>query len=116
MDFSINAKAVTGTRYMAITGSLYSNKAGYSMLRDSTITGVVVQIDNLSGTFNINIHKNNGTTPIYSVSLTNENQKIIKDVNIDLDEGDFVQAIVQNVNSSISYPNVLLEYGWRTTY
>jgi len=116
MDFGINAKKIKGKRYMASTGKFYSNLSGKKLLRDATITSISIQTSNVQATFDIHLHKNKVTDSIYSVSLVNEESKIVDNVNFDLFKNDFIQVSILNNNVDINYPEVLIEYCWRTTY
>lgn len=116
MSFSINAKNVTGKRYMAIADKFYSNVTGKKLLRNSTITAISVQTNNIQCTCQINLHKNKNSTSIYSINLVNENSKIIENINFDLLENDFIQVSIENNSTGINYPEILIEYCWRTTY
>jgi len=115
MNFGINAKNIKGKRYMASTGKFYSNLSGSNLLRNATITSISVQTANI-GTFDIHLHKNKVNDSIYSISLNNNDSKIVDNINFDLFQGDFLQVSIDNNNTTINYPEILIEYCWRTTY
>lgn len=115
LSFGINAKNITGKRYMS-TGKLYSNLSGQKLLRDITITGISVQTGNVQCTFNVHLHKNSNTNSIYSVSLFNEASKVVDNINFDASKDDFIQMSIENNNIGVSYPEVMIEYSWRTVY
>jgi hypothetical protein len=115
MDFGINAKNIKGKRYMASTGRFYSNLSGSNLLRDATITSISIQTSNI-GSFDINLHKNKINNSIYSISINNDNSKIVDNINFDLFRGDFLQVSLDNNNIAINYPEILIEYCWRITY
>lgn len=117
MTFSVNAKKISGKRYMALNGIFYSNSSGKKLLRDAVITTIGVQTGNFQCTFDINIHKNNSDNIIYSVSLLNEPSKIIENINFDLNKNDYIQVSLDNSDVvNVSYPEIIIEYCWRTTY
>lgn len=115
-SFNINAKNIIGSRRYMSNGKLYSNLSGSKVLRDATITGVSVQTGNVQCSFGVNLHKNNSTDIIYFVSLLNENSKVVDGINFDLYKDDFVQVSINNNDIGVNYPEVLIEYCWRTTY
>jgi len=115
ISFGIAAKSIVGKRY-ATTGNFYSNLSGQKLLRDVTITGISVQTNNIQCTFLINIHKNKNTNSIYQVNLLNENSKVIDNIDFDLFKDDFLQVSIDNNDVPVSYPEILIEYCWRTTY
>jgi len=115
LSFGINAKNITGNRYMS-TGKLYSNLSGQKLLRDITITGISVQTGNFQCTFNVHIHKNGNTNSIYSVNLFNEASKVVDNINFDAYKDDFIQMSIENSDIGVSYPEISVEYSWRTTY
>jgi len=117
MSFCINAKNIKGKRYMAHNGNFYSNVSGKSLIRDSTITSISIQTDNLQCTFDVNIHKNKEPFSIYTINLNNVGSKILDDINFDLNKGDFIQLSMENSDiMGIRFPEILIEYCWRRAY
>ena len=110
--FGIDHKNISNNRWLRIVGGSTSNTTGYKIPRNGIITSITVQTDSTS-TCSFKIKKNGNPTDICSIDLTNENSKTIDDLDIDLDLGDWLQAFVEILSSSVNYPEILLEIAWR---
>ncbi|MBT8315313.1 MAG: hypothetical protein KJP26_12710 [Maribacter sp.] len=80
------------------------------MVRDGTITAITAQ-SNASQTWTLEIRKNDATTVITSLNMTAQTGNHSNSLNIDINEGDYIQAYCNG--SSIDYPQTLIEIAWR---
>ena len=87
-----------------------SDKTGWRMIRNGTITAITVQGD-ANQTYSIQIRKNNVATAIATLTVTNAQGNHSTTINTDFDEGDFLQCYLNG--NSIDFPQVLIETTWR---
>lgn len=78
------------------------------MLRDDIITGITAQT-NSNDSWNLLILKNDGSTSIAHITLSNEAGKHANNINVN--EGDFIQAYC--LGSNINNPLASREFAWR---
>jgi len=100
-------------QYLGLFGytTFASNNAGFRVTKNSTITSISTQL-NAVGTCVIEIRKNDGTAIIASHTLTAVIGGHNANLNIDVNEGDYLQAYITNVNT-VSYPMSLIELKYR---
>ena len=92
-------------------GSL-SDTNGWRMIRNGTITAITVQSNNVD-TFDIQIRSNDNAAPITTFTVTNAEGDHDTTLNIDFNEGDFLQCFLPAVPGGVSNPQVLIEIAWR---
>ncbi|MCD8400064.1 hypothetical protein [Tenacibaculum finnmarkense] len=102
--------ANTGNEYLRQFNGAQSNRNGWRMIRNGTITAISAQT-NINQTWTLEIRKNDGTTAIASLTITNQQGNHNNTLNIDVNEGDFIQAYCNG--SSVDYPETLIEIAWR---
>ncbi|MBQ4822267.1 hypothetical protein [Aquimarina sp. MMG016] len=98
--------------YLRQFNGAQSNNNGWRMIRDGTITAITVQSNNVD-TFDIEIENNDNTTPIFTFTITNAEGGHNNTVNVDFNEGDFLQCFLPNVAGGVAFPQVLIEIAWR---
>ncbi|MBE7647605.1 hypothetical protein [Tenacibaculum finnmarkense] len=102
--------ANTGNEYLRQFNGAQSNRNGWRMIRNATITAISAQTD-INQTWTLEIRKNDGTTAIASLTITNQQGNHNNTLNIDVNEGDFIQAYCNGTN--VSHPETLIEIAWR---
>ncbi|WCC43140.1 hypothetical protein PJJ26_04780 [Tenacibaculum finnmarkense] len=102
--------ANTGNEYLRQFNGAQSNRNGWRMIRNATITAISAQTD-INQTWILEIRKNDGTTAIASLTITNQQGNHNNTLNIDVNEGDFIQAYCNGTN--VSHPETLIEIAWR---
>jgi hypothetical protein len=113
ISFGIKNKNITGTRWLQTIANIPSNILGYKIPRNGTITAVIVQTQNSSNCM-FEIKKNNVMlSSLYTCSLVNNIEQINDNLNIDINEGDFLQSLVTVNSSNVDYPLIFLEIAWR---
>ncbi|MGJ8737723.1 hypothetical protein [Zobellia laminariae] len=101
---------VTTLAYMRQFNGAESNKNGWRMLRDGTITGITVQTEN-ANTWTLEIRKNDGLIPIAVLAIAATEGGQDDTMNIDFNQGDFLQAYCNGI--AVEYPETLIEIAWR---
>ncbi len=104
-----NTNTVTD-EYLRQYNGTPSDNTGWRMIRDGTITAITVQTD-AAESCTIEIRKNDTVTIISSLTLTNEEGRHDNTINIDFNEGDFLQCFLNGTD--IDFPQVLIEIAWR---
>ncbi|MCG8722462.1 hypothetical protein G1K63_02840 [Tenacibaculum finnmarkense] len=102
--------ANTGNEYLRQFNGAQSSQNGWRMVRDGTITAISAQTD-INQTWALEIRKNDGTIAIASLTITNQQGNHNNTLNIDVNEGDFIQAYCNGTN--VSHPETLIEIAWR---
>lgn len=102
--------ANTTNEYLRQINGAQSNNTGWRMIRNGTITAISVQ-GNANQTYTVQIRKNDTTTTVISITVNNSQGAHSTTINIDFDEGDFLQCFLNG--TSIDYPQVMLEISWR---
>ncbi|SOU86649.1 hypothetical protein [Tenacibaculum dicentrarchi] len=100
----------TTDQYLRQFNGAPSNKNGWRMIRNATITAITAQTD-IDQTWTLEIRKNDGTTAIASLIMTNQQGNHNNILNIDVNEGDFIQAYCNG--TSVDFPQTLIEIAWR---
>jgi len=109
MGFGRNSSNTTNEYLRQLNGASSATN-GWRMPRDGTITAISAQTNN-SETWTYQIRKNDSATAIVSLTMNNTTGGHLNNINIDFNEGDYIQAYCQG--SSISYPEGLFEFSWR---
>ena len=105
-------KGLTRNQYLDhFAGGLSSNNSGLRMARDAVIVSLAAQFD-VSGTGTFQIRKNDGLS-ITNLSLSSSVGEQSTTVNIDLDQGDFLQCYLSS-SSNVQDPIILVEIAWRS--
>lgn len=100
----------TTDEYLRQNNGATSDNNGWRMIRNGTITAISVQC-NADQTYTVEIRKNDSTTVIASLDVDNSQGNHDATINVDFDEGDFLQCYLNG--TSIDYPQVMLEIAWR---
>ncbi|CAL2105162.1 conserved hypothetical protein [Tenacibaculum sp. 190524A02b] len=100
----------TTNQYLRQINGAQSNNTGWRMIRNGTITAISVQ-GNINQTYTVEIRKNDTATVITSITVTNSQGNHDTTINIDFNEGDFLQCYLNG--TSIDYPQVMVEIAWR---
>jgi hypothetical protein len=103
-----------GTQYLRQYNGAPSDLNGWRMIRKGTITAITIQTNGTSDVpnYKVEIEKNNIKTAILTLLVANtELGKHDTTINIDFDEGDFLQCYLDA--SAVEYPQVLIEIAWR---
>ena len=104
-----NSNNTTNEYLRQFNGALSSDN-GWRMIRNGTITAVSAQ-SNINQNWTLEIRKNDATAVITSITMTGVQGNHNNTINVDINEGDFIQAYCNGV--SIDYPEVLIEIAWR---
>jgi len=112
VSFSLSHKNLSNNRWMFLTGRTLSNTTGYKIPRPATIVSITIQTQtNTTCDFKI---KKNGNTDVTSISLTNEDSKVINNLNEQINENDWIQALLEiSSGNVVDYPVLLVEVAWR---
>ncbi|MBU0995952.1 MAG: hypothetical protein KJ737_25950 [Proteobacteria bacterium] len=102
-DFIFSRSGNTKRTYLMI-GNVPSNQGGVRLQRNMTITGISAQLD-ASGSCTVEVRKNDGVTPIATLSINSAEGAHSNAVNIDVSEGDFLQVYVDG-SSAVKSPTV----------
>uniref|UniRef100_UPI00261A3E4D hypothetical protein n=1 Tax=uncultured Polaribacter sp. TaxID=174711 RepID=UPI00261A3E4D len=99
--------------YLRQFNGTLSNLNGWRMIRNGTITTIRVQ-GGSNQTYTIEIRKNDVTTAIASLDVTSAQGNHDTTINVDFEEGDYLQCYVNVTNGSrITYPQALIQIAWR---
>ncbi|MBT2161890.1 hypothetical protein [Zobellia barbeyronii] len=109
VGWGVNNPATT-LAYMRQFNGAESDKNGWRMLRDGTITGITVQTEN-ANTWTLEIRKNDGLIPIAVLAIAATEGGQDDTINIDFNQGDFLQAYCNG--TAVEYPETLIEIAWR---
>ena len=100
----------TSNEYLRQFNGALSNQNGWRMIRNGTITAISAQSD-INQTWTFEIRKNDSNTVITSITMNNVQGNHNNTLNIDINEGDFIQAFCNG--TSVDYPETLIEIAWR---
>lgn len=112
LTYGVDHKNISGDRWLQLTGQIPTNILGYKVPRNGTITAITVQTQNIA-TCNFYIRKNNSVTNIYTSSLVGVSNKVDDNLNVDINQGDFLQTLLSVGGGVVDYPILLLEIAWR---
>lgn len=102
--------AATTNEYLRQFNGATSDSNGWRIIRDATITAISAQT-NSATTWVLEIRKNDATTNVLTLNLNLEEGKHDNSINIDVNEGDFIQAYCNGTN--VEHPQTLIEIAWR---
>jgi len=111
--FGIDHRDVVGKRWMRITGGVKASTIGYKIPRDATITTMTIQTKNTVTESRFNIRVNNSASNIYTATMSSNNELIIGDLNIDINQGDFLQLFLAVLIGNVDFPVLTMEVAWR---
>ncbi|MBU0994131.1 MAG: hypothetical protein KJ737_16695 [Proteobacteria bacterium] len=94
-DFIFSRSGFTRKSYLMI-GDVPSNQGGVRVQRNMTITAISCQLD-LSGSCTVEVRKNDGSTPIATLTISSAEGAHDNTLNVDVVEGDFLQVYVDAV-------------------
>jgi len=112
-SFGIDHRNVIGKRWMKIVGSVKSSTSGYKMPRDATITSLTAQSQNNVIEARFNIRVNGNISDIYTASMSSTNEIIVNNLNIDINQSDYVQLFLSVLVGNIDFPTANIEIAWR---
>ena len=101
---------LTSYSYLRQFGGSPSNSNGWRMVRNGTITAITAQTGS-NETWILEIRKNDSSTAIASLNMTGQKGNHSNTLNIDVNEGDFLQAYCNGL--LVDYPQALIELAWR---
>ncbi|WP_194530514.1 hypothetical protein [Zobellia roscoffensis] len=104
------ARGIIATNQYLTAHNSLSSANGYRMLRDATITGITAQANAL-GSWSLLILKNNSSTSIAYITLSGEAGKHARNLNVDINEGDYIQAYCLGL--LVNNPLGTIEFAWR---
>lgn len=97
-------------RYLKQFNGADSDKNGWRMIRNGTITSITAQTDS-DNTWVLEIRKNDSVTPIATLNINNTTGNHNTALDIDFDEGDYLQAYCNG--EDVNRPETLIEIAWR---
>jgi len=104
-------RGLTKNMYINLNvGTLPSINSGFRLMRNAVITGLSFQIDH-AGTGVASIRSNNITTNLTSISLSAATGNQDVSINLDLSQGDFLQAYVSSA-AGVEDPILVVELAW----
>ncbi len=112
LTFGIKHKNISGSRWLQTTGNIPTNILGYKIPRNGTITAATAQTQNLSNC-DFEIKRNNNIIILHTLNLINVVEKIDDNLNIDVNQGDFLQVELLTNSGDVDYPLIFLEIAWR---
>lgn len=92
-------------------GNIVSYNSGSRFIRNACLVGISAQLSQ-SGTCDILIYKNKILTTIASLSISASTGNEDGTLNVNIDQGDYLQAYVSNTQN-VKNPVVTLQYAWR---
>ena len=95
--------------YLRVGDAATLISTGWRLPLDATLTMASVQLSD-SATVDIQVRKNDSTTPVHTISVTAALGTENTTVDVDFSAGDFVQLYV---DGTCRNPLVLLEFAWR---
>jgi len=109
--FAFGRRGMTRVQFLPFFGGvLPSVNSGLRIMHKAVITGLSIQADQ-AGTGAANIRKNDGSSNIASISITSALGNQDTSVNVDLAQGDYLQAAF-NSTAGVEDPMVLVEIAW----
>lgn len=111
--FGIDHRNIVGKRWLKIVGSVKSNMSGYKIPRNATITAITVQTKNNVTEARFNIRVNGSPSDTYTSILSNNNETINNNLNIDINQGDYLQVFMSVLVGNVDFPVVNVEMAWR---
>lgn len=111
--FGINHRNITSSQWMTLVGRNRSNLTGYKIPRNATITSLSVQTQNSVADCTFYIRRNGVVTNLTSITLVGQVSNVIDDLDIDLNNDDWLQVYLQVNSGNVDYPTLLLELAWR---
>jgi len=107
--FNINHNNLQTSQWMIHNG-IRSNIQGYFISKNSTIISASFLSNNDS---NSKIKLYNNDLNILNISISNQNKKIIEDLNLDIDKNQTIKTLLEIKNDIINFPTLKLELCWR---
>ena len=98
---------------MKATTSIPTNIIGYKIPRDGTITSLTVQTQNSVTNCSFDVKKNDSATTLTSITLITQVSNVVDNLNIDVDQNDWLQIFLQVNSGNVDYPLLNLELAWR---
>jgi len=112
--FGINHNNIFGDRYMAVDGKVKTMVTGKRVPRKGTITSLTIQSKATSGDVaNFHLRRNGISTDLTTISVSGVSGNSIDDLNVDIDEDDWLQAYVTVDSGVTNYPVLSVEVAWR---
>jgi len=113
ITFGISSKNITIDRWMSI-GDVLSYYSGYRMIREATIIGMSVQT-NSNTDCTCALRKNGNVANIATLPLSSTDGGYVDTIDVDLNQGDWLQAILLANTLNVNYPVLSVEVCWRKT-
>ncbi len=112
LDFGLNHKRITGTRWMNLPSGMPSNNNGFPIIRNAVIISAIARTANPSYC-TLYVHKNGNSSSLFSITIAGSNYSSNAALNIELSSGDFLQARLESDSGSINYPVLCIELSWK---
>jgi len=112
IEYGIDHVNISSNRWMITSGGVKSNNSGYRLPRNATITSVTAQTTN-SSTCTFLIKRNDVATTLYPFSLNAQQGKAQDNLDIELNEDDYLQVQISSITGNVDYPIILIEIAWR---
>lgn len=97
-------------QFMRLEDGQPSMAVGDGLIRKATIVGLVASCKG-NAIWAFEVYRNNETTPLASLSLTNASFNRTTSLNIDVEQGDILHYKLNGVN--VSSPRGIVELAWR---
>jgi hypothetical protein len=112
IEFGINHKNISTDRWLMTAGGVYTTSTGYKVPRNGTIMSTSIQ-STANATCSFLVKRNNNVTTLHTLSLTAQTGKSDDNLDINVNENDWLQVLLSINTGVISYPVLLIEIGWR---
>ena len=116
--FGLDQKNLSGIWQMSTSGDVVTASTGIPIQRNATIISLTCQVKQHFNptTADFIIRKNNVGTDITKITLaTGTDSNILDNLNIDISQGDFLQAVLDVIGGRVHYPLFNIEIAWRKT-
>lgn len=100
-------------RWLAYSaGILPSNNSGYRLARNATIVSITGQLDKI-GSCSVKLRKNDVNINITFLDVSSALGNQSTTIDVDIGEGDYLQAFLQALGMPVHDPMVVVEIAWR---
>src|SRR3989304_2815519 len=101
VQYGINHRDISTSRWMAMAPGIYSNNVGFRMLHKGTITTVIIQTKNIS--FCNFIIRDLNSTDMLNLSLLEETSRLFE-TNLDFAETDVLKCYLDIEMNKVDFP------------
>lgn len=111
--FGVNHKNISSSQWMMAVTRIPTNITGYKIPRNATITSMSVQTQNSVANCAFFVRRNGVLTNLTSITLIAQLSNVIDNLNINVNQNDWLQIFLQVNSGNVDYPLLLLEVAWR---